>query len=244
MLTFLNTLSYSRAMAKTPQPDRRTLRERTAADIRQMVVDGAIKPGEHVREVPLSKSFGVSRGTLREALRGLEAEGLLVADGSGHLLVTELSSSRVLEIYEVREALEVIAASRVARSTNAAVHVAELRQALAPLRDPDLGFAEQIEADMGFHQKLCQLSGNQSLLESWNRLRGQIEMIIIGAGPIRASGRMRYDDHDAIVSAIESGDNTYAEAAVRAHMRAFCKAYVEDAITRESRARPLWSTAG
>lgn len=226
-------------MAKMPQVDSRTLRERTAAQIRRMVVYGEIRPGEHVVEVPLSKGLGVSRGTLREALRGLEAEGLLVGDGNGHLLVRELSSSRVLEIYEVREALEAIAASRVARSTDAAVHVAELRQMLSPLREPDLGFAEQIEADMGFHQKLCQLSGNPTLLESWNRLRGQIEMIIIGAGPIRASGRMRYDDHDAIVTAIESGDAAYAEAAVRAHMRAFCKAYVTDAITRESRAPRL-----
>lgn len=221
-------------MAKTPQADRRTLRERTTAQIRRMIVNGEIRPGEHVIEVRLSQAFGVSRGTLREALRRLEAEGLLIGDGSGHLLVTELSSSRVLEIYEVREALEAIAASRVARSTDAAVHVAELRQALAPLREPDLGFAEQIDADMRFHQKLCRLSGNQALLESWNRLRGQIEMIIIGAGPILASRRMRYDDHDAIVSAIETGDTAYAEAAVRAHMRAFCRAYVTDAIERES----------
>lgn len=223
-------------MARAPHVDSRTLRERTTADLRRMVVNGEIRPGEHLIEVALSKVFGVSRGTLREALRGLEAEGLLVADGSGHLLVTEPGSSRVLEIYEVREALEVIAASRVARSTDAAVHVAELRQTLAPLRDPDLGFAEQIDADMRFHQKLCQLSGSQTLLESWSRLRGQIEMIIIGAGPIRASGRMRYDDHDAIVSAIESGDTAYVEAAVRAHMRTYCKAYVADVVIRESRA--------
>jgi len=232
-------LSYIQFVSETSHVDSRTLRERTTAHVRRMVVYGEIRPGEHVVEVPLSKTLGVSRGTLRESLRALESEGLLVADGSGHLLVRQLSSARVLEVYEIREALEVIAAARVARRTDVALPVAELRQTLAPLQDPGLGFAEQIDADMRFHQKLCEVSGNQTLLESWNRLLGQIEMIIIDTGPIRASGRMRYDDHDTIVSAIATGDPIYAEAAVRAHMRAFCNAYVADAIARETRVPSL-----
>lgn len=221
-------------MAKVARLDSRTLRERSTSQIRQMVVAGRLEPGEHIVEVRLSEDLGVSRSTLRESLRALEVEGLLVGDGRGHLLVRKLSSRQVLEVFEVREALEVVAATRVAQRLDVAVAVAKLRQSLDPLRDTSLGFAQQIEYDLGFHRLLCELSGNDTLLESWQRLMGQLEMVIVGAGPIRAADRMRYEEHDVIVAAIETGDITHAEATVRSHMRTFCKAYVADAIQREA----------
>ena len=212
-----------------PALDRSTLRERCTGFVRERIVSGAMPPGTHIREAPLSGELGVSRGTLREALRPLETEGLLVSDGRGHMLVRELSAREILEVFEVRQALEALAASELAERDDRATIVAELRGLLVPLRSGELGFGKQIELDLRFHAHLCELTGNLTLVATWRRLIGQIEMIIIAAGPGRAVDRMRYADHIAIVDAIETGDSAHAAAVVSAHMNDFARKYVGDA---------------
>jgi DNA-binding GntR family transcriptional regulator len=105
---------------------------------------------------------------------------------------------------------------------------AELRRSLEPLKEPGLEFARQLELDLGFHERLCALSGNPTLLAAWRNLIGQIEMMIIAAGPDKASGRMRFDEHIQIVEAIESGTVDDAMSALRDHMNDFCSRYVGD----------------
>ncbi|MEV7086237.1 GntR family transcriptional regulator [Streptomyces sp. NPDC093085] len=208
---------------------RSTLRERCTAFVRDRIISGALRPGEHIVEAALSEELGVSRGTLRESLRLLEAEGLVVGDGRGHLLVRELSAQEIVEVFEVREALEVLAATKLALRADRADSAAELRRVLEPLRRPGLSFGEQIALDLAFHAALCRLTGSATLATVWGRLIGQIEMIIIAAGPARASGRMRYDDHVAIAEAIGTGDPAHVAATVSAHMGDFARRYVDDA---------------
>ena len=156
-----------------------------------------------------------------------------MGDGRGHLSVRKLSPLQVMEVFEVRASLEVLAATKLSQRRDRAIAAANLRRVLAPLKDPELDFARQIEFDLGFHARMCEPSGNATLLESWRRLIGQLEMVIIAAGPIRASDRIRYDEHEVIVAAIETGKVAHTERVVRAHMDAFCGAYVADAIERE-----------
>ncbi|MCQ8190259.1 GntR family transcriptional regulator [Streptomyces rugosispiralis] len=208
---------------------RSTLRERCTTHLREKIISGALRPGEHIVEVALSRELGVSRGTLRESLRPLETEGLIVGDGRGHLHVRELSGREIREVFEVREALEVLAATKLARRADRGGTAAELRELLAPLNNPDLSFGTQIELDLAFHARLCALAGSTTLFTTWRRLVGQIEMIIIAAGPARASDRMRYADHVAIVDAIETGDPAHVASVVSAHMGDFCRRYAGDA---------------
>jgi DNA-binding GntR family transcriptional regulator len=220
-------------MLAQPTLDRRTLRERTTELTRQLIIGGGLKPGEHIVEVRVSDELGVSRTTLREALRALEVEGLLVGDGRGHLLVRELSSREILDVFEVRAALEVLAATKLAQRHDRREIAAELRRTLAPLKDRNLDFARQIEIDLGFHARMCALTGNQTLVASWQRLIGILQMVIIAAGPGRAADRMRYGEHEVIVAAIEQGNVDHTAEVLRAHMDTFCGAYVTDAIARE-----------
>ena len=213
--------------------DRSTLRERTTGFIREQVISGALRPGQHIKEVVLSDELGVSRGTVRESLRPLEAEGLLVTDGRGHMLVRQLSPSEILEVFEVREALEILAATKLARSPQHEDIAAELRGMLEPLRDPGTPFARQIELDIAFHARVCELTGSATLLASWSRLIGQIEMMIVAAGPERAADRMRYQEHVAIADAIASGDVGHVVETVTAHMSDFSHRYVGDALADE-----------
>jgi DNA-binding GntR family transcriptional regulator len=208
--------------------DKRTLRERCTMHVRQLIITGSIKPGDHVVETALSEELGVSRGTLREALRPLTIEGLLVDDGRGHLLVRQLTGPEIREVFQVREALEALAATTLTLRDDRAESADRLRRAIEPLRDDSLEFGRQIEVDLGFHELMCELTGNSTLVRTWGQLVGQIEMMIIAAGTATGSLRMRYEDHTGIVDAIASGDPDAVRAELARHMDRFATTYQHD----------------
>ncbi|MEV6041423.1 FCD domain-containing protein [Nonomuraea sp. NPDC052116] len=96
----------------------------------------------------------------------------------------------------------------------------------------DLGFGERIEADLGFHASLCELTGNSTLSAAWRQLIGQIRMMITATGPDRAMGRMRYEEHLPIIDAIRSGDVDAVRETLTSHMSDFSQRYVSDALAR------------
>lgn len=209
--------------------DKRTLRQRCTTYVRDLIITGRMKPGDHLVETKLSDDLGVSRGTLRESLRPLEMEGLLVSDGRGHMHVRVITADEIREVFGVRTALESYAASLLAARDDREQITDELRRSLDPLRDEDLDFGAQIAADLGFHELMCRLTGNSTLVRSWQQLIGQIEMMIIATGPAIASSRMRYDGHIAIVDAIASGDPDRVRDVVASHMDEFATKYLLDA---------------
>lgn len=213
--------------------ERRTLREQCFDQLRALIVNGSLPSGAHLVETRLGEQLGVSRGPLREALRQLEREGLVVADGKGHLLVREVSGEEILEMFEVRCALEVAAITRLARRADRETVSAQLLDALEPLKDPDLAFDVQIEVDLHFHELLCELSGNSTLAAMWHQLMGQMRMMIIAAGPDRAGTRMRWNEHAPLAAAVATGDPEHCRALVEAHMGDFCRRYADEAIDRE-----------
>jgi len=209
--------------------DRRSLRERCVAHLREQILSGVLRPGEHIKEVPLAEALGISRGTLREAVRSIEMEGLVESDGRGHVRVRSLGPAQIAEVFEVRTALELLAAKRVALSPRREEFAAQLTSALRPLERDDLSFTERINTDLAFHELLCRLSGSAPLLSAWSPLIGQIRMMIVASGMERASRRMRFDDHVVIVEAIRTGDLSTVRRALTDHMGHFAHEYGSDA---------------
>ncbi|WP_433516792.1 GntR family transcriptional regulator [Nonomuraea sp. CA-143628] len=218
--------------------DRRNLRERCVEYLRHEIVSGALQPGEHIKEAQLSEALGISRGTLREALRSIENEGLIVNDGKGHTHVRTLSAAEIADVFEVRNALEILAASKLTRSPRRAEFADLLESKIKPLQRQDLGFGERIEFDLGFHAYLCELTGNSTLSAAWRQLIGQIRMMIIATGPERAMGRMRYEEHVPIVDAIRSGDVDTVQETLTSHMGDFSQRYVSDALAKTTSSHP------
>lgn len=208
--------------------DKRTLRQRCTTHVRDLIIVGEMRPGEHLIETKLAEELGVSRGTLRESLRPLEAEGLLVDDGHGHMLVREMSAREIYDVFQVRAALESLAATILADRDDRADIAAQLREALVPLQDATIDFATQIEVDLGFHELMCRLTGNETLLRAWQQLIGQIEMMIVAAGPTIASHRMRYDEHVVIADSIAQGTAINVRDVVQQHMNSFATKYLRD----------------
>jgi len=199
--------------------DRTSLRERAMGVLRSAVTSGEIAPGTKLVETELSAAMGISRGTLREALRQLEYEGLLEVGERGRLTVRTLTDAEVLDVFAVRVALEGLAASIVSARPDRAAVVARLRAAVADLEAAGGSITDTVEADLAFHRLLCELTGNATLVRTWEALSGPIRMSILFAGTDRALANMSAARHRDLVDAIATGDPDAAAASVEEHMR-------------------------
>ena len=214
-------------MAAEPLPsiDRSTLRERALGALRSAITSGKYRPGDHLGEIELASHLGVSRGTVREALRHLQQEGLVMAGSRGMLRVNSLSPTEVRELFRVRAALEGLAVADIIASPRREAAVATLREALSQLGDTTADFAARLEADLGFHLLLCRLSGNSMLVEAWRHLEGRIRVTIINCESAGTPTMMSRDRHALIADAIESGDVPAAVKVVEQHMATAAEQY-------------------
>jgi DNA-binding GntR family transcriptional regulator len=197
--------------------DRSTLRERALGALRSAITSGRYRPGDHLGEVDLATHLGVSRGTVREALRHLQQEGLVTAGNRGMLRVNEISPTEVRELFRVRAALESLAVTEIIRSADRTRAVA-LREALARLESTEGDFAANLEADLNFHLLLCRLSGNSMLVEAWRYLEGRVRVTIMNYESDEKPTMMSRDRHLPVVEAIESGNVDAAVGVLEQHM--------------------------
>src|SRR5215204_2846662 len=205
--------------------DRSTLRERALEALRSAIVSGQYRPGDHLSEVDLAGFLGVSRGTVREALRHLQQEGLVTAGNRGMLRVNEISPTEVRELFRLRAALESLAVTEIIRSADRTRAVAALREALARLESTEGDFAANLEADLNFHLLLCRLSGNSMLVEAWRYLEGRVRVTIMNYESDEKPTMMSRDRHLPIVHAIERGDVDAAVQVVEQHMASAAAQY-------------------
>jgi DNA-binding GntR family transcriptional regulator len=205
--------------------DRSTLRERALHALRSAITSGQYRPGDHLGEVELATRLGISRGTVREALRHLQQEGLVTAGHRGMLRVNALTGEELRGLYQVRAALEGLAVASIIRSPRRADAVATLREALSRLSDSTADFPQRVEADLGFHLLLCRLADNPVLVETWQHLEGRIRVAIMSHDASQLPAIMSQDRHAPIVDAIEGGDVPGAVAVVEQHMAAAADLY-------------------
>jgi len=209
--------------------DRSTLRERALEALRSAITSGQYRPGDHLSEVALASHLGVSRGTVREALRHLQQEGLVTAGTRNMLRVSTVSPKDVRELFRVRAALEGLAVSEIIASSHRDAAVTALHEALTRLTDTDGDFATRLEADLDFHLQLCRLSGNDMLVEAWRYLEGRIRVTIMNCETVDTpTSMMARTRHAPIVEAIERGDVEAARSVVEQHMAAAAQQYAPD----------------
>jgi DNA-binding FadR family transcriptional regulator len=234
-----------RAHKRPPNRERGPTREKPqliADELRSMIVAGDLSEGDSLGHEPdLIERFGVSRPSLREALRILEAEGLItvVRGASGGVVVHEpngrmtartaalvLQSRNVslADVYEARSLLEPAAAATVARSARRRAASRELASLIDEeelrLADPD-AFGV---ANAAFHERLVSLAGNQTLTivaEMLNEIVSRAVAAASQAAPSTQSDRTRrrgIRSQRRLVDLIAAGDAATAEEHWRAHM--------------------------
>jgi GntR family transcriptional regulator of gluconate operon len=148
----------------------RSLAEDAADRIREQILAGGYRQGEHLVEAKIAEQLAISRGPVREAFKLLRAEGLLKEEPRRGTFVVSMTSDDVREIYGLRAALEGRAARLLARANDPAA-VATLR-ALADdidvaVRSGDAGAVSR--ADLAFHEGICRLCGNARIHEVFIR---------------------------------------------------------------------------
>lgn len=201
-------MSDSRAQLRLPTLQRESLRDRTMEVIRDAITLGTIKPGTHLVETQLATDLGISRGTLREALRHLQQAGLVVESPNGRLSVLELTPELIHSTYQARALVEAAAATLLMRRADLTELLPELERRLAVLAatDDQTAVLAAIEADLDFHRGICQLAGNDVLLGKWEEIALITRMTILNAGPEAARTNMAAARHQPILTAIASGE--------------------------------------
>lgn len=196
-----------------------TLRELAVDRLRQAIISGRFSGGDRLVERTLCDQLGVSRSVVREAIRYLEAEGLVETQGRSGPMVARLDWDQARQVYAIRRLLESDAAAACARAADAAVK-AQLQAALLRL---DTAFAEATPAQLydattGFYQVIFTAAGHGVAWEIVQRLNSRISRLralTLATTDRRISGPA----HMArICAAICAGDAEAAAQAVREHL--------------------------
>lgn len=201
-----------------------TLSENVFRRIQAAIVKGDIAPGSKISEPELARTYGISRGPLREAIHRLEGQRLLVRVPHVGARVVSLSHVELIELYEIRESLEGMAC-RLAAERMSQADIDELRRVLdTHERDAafqaGLGYYQQ-EGDYDFHYRIIHGSGNQTLVKM---LCGELYQLVrmyriqFSATPNRP--HQAFAEHHRILDAIEGRDGELAELLMRRHIGA------------------------
>jgi DNA-binding GntR family transcriptional regulator len=187
--------------------------------LRQSILDGEFVPGQRLLSDALATEFKISRTPVREALRKLEAEGLIEASRSG-LIVRELSEEDLTELFVVREALEGMVARLAAENASRAM-IDELHALLDELKDAatreDARLFRGLTGE--FHLALCRAARNKRLMQDLKVLLDQVRQA--GSSTLFLKGRplKALEEYRRLVEAIEARDADLAERLAREHRR-------------------------
>jgi len=199
--------------------DARTTADAVYEALRQAILEGELAPGRRLRSDALAGELNVSRTPVREALRKLEAEGLVEASRSA-LVVRQLTEEDLTEIFYVREALEGMAARLAAENATRA----ELDELAALVEDMgtvaacgDVAGLRELTGE--FHALVCRASHNKRLIRSLTGLldharQAQTSTLHLPGRPAEALA-----EHAGLLRAIERRDADRAEELARAHRR-------------------------
>jgi DNA-binding GntR family transcriptional regulator len=193
-----------------------TIQQAVADAVRKRVISGELPAGTRIDQDALAAEFAVSRMPVREALRQLGAEGFVTIVPHRGAIVTALSPAEVEEIYEIRAALEGVAARHASQALTAA-DLERLRKILAKMRN-EKQIDTWVALNAEFHNTINQASERPRLLELIQRFREQSEPYIrLYVERLHKNAQARRE-HRAILEALADRNPDRAETAVRTHL--------------------------
>lgn len=226
-------LAMKKRQRKTDNPSTTSVRERAYQHIKKLVSDGVLKPGAAVSELLVAKELGSSRTPIREAMKQLDAEGLLKQNQNGGMVVARLERDDIIELYELREALEVYSVGRVAslplrpadkdRLQYMIDQLLVLKKELEDRKAPELDSEQNrrfIESDLGFHALLMSMNGNSRIQKIVYDTRLLIRIFAFRRrGHDAAQLLSIYELHQRILDAVSAQDSSQAMKAMAEHIQ-------------------------
>ena len=206
------------------------------AKIRSFLLAGGAHPGDQVTEEQLAEIAGVSRTPVREAMRRLEAELLLVRSPSKRIFVADWSRDDIDEMFTLRQMLEGHAAKRAARRLSADELQAleatnrELREAIAS-DPPDI--TAFLDANRRFHAIITQAARSPRLAQVLAMLIEQPVLVRTARHYSVRDLRQSARDHDELVAAFHAADPDWAQAVMKSHLRRAFHTFADAAESNE-----------
>ena len=214
------------------------LKHLTVEYLREKIVSGTWPPGHRLSDFALSREIGISRTPIREAISQLAAEGLVELFPHEGAFVRRLDLADILELYELREALECHCARKAAGLEERDSLLARMRRDLDAMRDleralpagaPFLSAADtetERRCDLDFHQSLIEAADNARIAKIVSEARLLARLFSLMEREMR-SGILRstIEFHRALLDAVERGDGDAAESAMRRHIRSGCEEF-------------------
>lgn len=195
------------------------LRDMVFESLRDAIINNTLKPGERLMEIQLAEEMGVSRTPIREAIRKLELEGFITIIPRKGAHVAEISLEDIHEVYEIRTALESLAA-RLAADRATPEQIEEMKKCL--IRETESlesdSITDTVDADIGFHELIYQGACNERLLTTLANLREQIYRLRIASMSLPGRKNRSSEEHGAIWGAISVGNSQAAQELMAKHI--------------------------
>lgn len=195
------------------------LRDVVFQTLRQGIITGEIAPGERLMEIPLAKQLGVSRTPVREAIRMLELEGLVVMIPRKGAEVARITEKDLRDALEVRCALEelavVLACKRITREGKEQLKSAciAFREAISTKLVPSI-----VDSDIAFHDTIFEATQNRRLVTLTHNLWEQVYRYRVEYVKDFSYHDVLVSEHDAITNAVLLGDEELARQVMRKHI--------------------------
>ena len=204
------------------------LRDVVFQTLRQAILRGELKPGERLMEVRLAKKLGVSRTPIREAIRKLELEGLVLMIPRRGAEVAEITEKSMRDVLEVRRALEVLAVS-LSCDRISGEQIEALKEAAEEF-DRSLTLDDvtrTAEADVHFHDIIYRSTDNQRLIQLLSNLGEQMYRYRVEYLKHREFHPQISREHKELLSYLEAGQKGQAEEKIAVHIDKQAQAVLE-----------------
>jgi len=194
--------------------------------LRAEIMDGSLPSGDRIVEAKWARKFGVAQGSIREAINILALEGFINKEAGRSARVVHLTEVDVAQLYEVRGALEGLAARLAAKRRP---DLSKLETAVAGMRRAaSEGNCEALlQDDLQFHLQLCELSGNPFLIEQSRRLLvpffAFVRMRVATSRQTTSPWDKDLEAHQRIIDLLREGEDDVAELYVKKAMARFAK---------------------
>ncbi|WPE24333.1 GntR family transcriptional regulator [Shinella zoogloeoides] len=197
----------------------KTVQQQAVEKLRGAIISGMFKPGDRLLEAELCDLLGVSRPSVREALRSLEAERLVSLIPNKGPYIPILTWEHATEIYQVRAVLEGEAAA-LAAGRSSAEDIRAMRAALQEFEQSvqDDDAAKQVSSTARFYEDLFRLSGNRIIEETLTGLLARINFMRGKSMSMPGRAKVSMQEMVAILDAIEAGDSEAARRAAVYHV--------------------------
>ena len=195
------------------------LRDVVFNTLRQAILRGELQPGERLLEIHLANKLGVSRTPIREAIRKLELEGLVLMIPRRGAVVAEITEKSLRDVLEVRRALEELAVKLACKKIKPE-EIEELKEAAKEFEEAlqKKDVTVYAEADVKFHDIIYRTTDNQRLIQLLNNFREQMYRYRVEYLKQEKSHETLLKEHQYIIEMIEKADEKRAMEAICAHI--------------------------